>query len=1640
MATNWLRRIVKRITGRDVQRERLARKRRPWLFVEPLEERTLLSTLIRVTTTADVVSATDGVTSLREAVALSNATPDCTISLSAGGGAYHIDPAKGELLITRDTAISGFNDTIQADGPTRVFHVVGNINVAFTDFNVTGGQAVGDGGALLVEGGSPTVSLQEMTFSNNSAVGADGADGNQQTPSGPAGYDGMPGYGGAIYFRGNTGGSLTIENCKFINNVAVGGTGGTATEATGGNGGQGLGGAVYLAQGVPGVGAASLSVQDSTFAGNEARGGIGGDVVSDHPLNIYYSGNGGDAYGGAVTAEGGGVTLTNATFEGNRALGGNGFSQIEFGSTDRNAVLGSATGPGNNGTAYGGAVVNRAGTLTVTGSSFLTNVAAGGRLDLPKPFTGGFGGRSTVHGGNGGSAYGGGIEAGLGNLVVDRSGFLGNMVQGAPGGVGGGSAPVSISSSGDRFIEHDGQNGGDGGVGGGASGAAISAGMLGSDGFVTITQSLFTQNGAIGGDGGGGGNGKPNDNGVGGKGGNGAAGGGATGTLSLRDGGGPYRVSDCLFSDNRLAGGNGGQGGQGGYGTTSPNAIFTGGSGGDGGNGGFAAGGGISVTLVNGPTTVELQRDTITANVIAGGWGGTAGHGADSSEQDAGSGGRGGNGGYVSGAGVSMTGFGLTAIVDHSTIYGNLGLAGDGGNGGSGGSSDYQGGNAGNGGNGGAAQGGGLAVATFRPEDTLTLTSSTIAGNVLEAGGAGRGGNAGSGYLANPNERTLAFSYGGRIKSIGSGAIFLNAGFNPFNPSASVAPSGGGIDAIGDVAIANDPYNPATKAAAASHLVGGGLLGEIGGDVGGGLAGVVTGLELAQFTVGTFGTGILAGASLGLLGADTFLIVGLLSVEAGFVFGLGIGYAIQSGSLEAGFRIAYDQAYQPAVGRYDMATLFFGGTPDTSDNNGPPLHLAGRAGTRGTAGTAQGGGVYVIGLGREDIGRTIVADNRTITVTPDASFDGLSQAAQRDLLNLYVTALQAAPSPVTSSGAIVVLPGGNFDQRVLFEDLTSRPTDPALGGFPFNHIHYDNDDFTQGYAQVVSHGANFIGGTASTAFNQPLDQAGTFASPLALKSVGRLAFNGGPTPTLKLRDDSPARNAGPLLAAAETAQNGYTWAAGTRADIGAWGGAANQAPTPTAAISFDVPQGGSVKITADQILSQMADANGDGLTLTSVDTSALHGAATLSKSGNLVDTATNVLRDSSTGVVNSINYTLAGVSFSGDETFTVVVSDGVATTPVTVTLHVLPLISGVQVGPQTGAATYGDATHTVTFSVAGLRGASGEVSGASYSLSSADLPAVVIAGANFSPASVSSAGSNPIPATTLSLSVPNSLAAGTYSFTVALTAGATSVSGTGTLTVGQRALTITASDQSKTYGDTLGLGSTAFTTSAVAAGVGLVNGDTVTGMTLSSAGTPATANVAGSPYAITADGATGTGLGNYQISYALGRLTVNCRALTVTADNQTKITGEANPTLTASYSGFAPGEWLGVLAGSLTLTTAATAGSAPGTYGITPSGLTSGNYAITFVAGALTVLSYSQASTSLQSQVDTAGLDSGTQNSLDSQLQAAIASFNGGNTKAGVNQLGAFINYVSAQRGKKINAALADALIAYAKRIISVVG
>lgn len=84
--------------------------------------------------------------------------------------------------------------------------------------------------------------------------------------------------------------------------------------------------------------------------------------------------------------------------------------------------------------------------------------------------------------------------------------------------------------------------------------------------------------------------------------------------------------------------------------------------------------------------------------------------------------------------------------------------------------------------------------------------------------------------------------------------------------------------------------------------------------------------------------------------------------------------------------------------------------------------------------------------------------------------------------------------------------------------------------------------------------------------------------------------------------------------------------------------------------------------------------------------------------------------------------------------------------------------------------------------------------------------------------------------------------------------------------------------------------------------------------------------------------------------------TITPAALTVAFVDASKPLGAPLPPLTATLSGFAPGDSLASLTGSLQFLTSATQASPVGVYLVTPSGISSPNYTISFVGGTLTVL------------------------------------------------------------------------------------
>jgi filamentous hemagglutinin family protein len=164
-------------------------------------------------------------------------------------------------------------------------------------------------------------------------------------------------------------------------------------------------------------------------------------------------------------------------------------------------------------------------------------------------------------------------------------------------------------------------------------------------------------------------------------------------------------------------------------------------------------------------------------------------------------------------------------------------------------------------------------------------------------------------------------------------------------------------------------------------------------------------------------------------------------------------------------------------------------------------------------------------------------------------------------------------------------------------------------------------------------------------------------------------------------------------------------------------------------------------------------------------------------------------------------------------------------------------------------------------------------------------------------------------------------------------------------------LTLAAVSATKTYGDDR-TGAMQFTLSGLRPGDSLttaLNGP----VTLASSGAPGAAPVAGSPYAITlAAQASNQG---YNVITNGGTLSILPAALNVVASDASRDPGQPNPPFFATIAGFVLGQTVADLGGALTLTTTATLVSPPGPFAITPAGLTSTNYAISFVPGTLTI-------------------------------------------------------------------------------------
>ncbi|NLR98049.1 filamentous hemagglutinin N-terminal domain-containing protein [Rhizobium sp. P38BS-XIX] len=161
------------------------------------------------------------------------------------------------------------------------------------------------------------------------------------------------------------------------------------------------------------------------------------------------------------------------------------------------------------------------------------------------------------------------------------------------------------------------------------------------------------------------------------------------------------------------------------------------------------------------------------------------------------------------------------------------------------------------------------------------------------------------------------------------------------------------------------------------------------------------------------------------------------------------------------------------------------------------------------------------------------------------------------------------------------------------------------------------------------------------------------------------------------------------------------------------------------------------------------------------------------------------------------------------------------------------------------------------------------------------------------------------------------------------------------LTVTKRAITVAANNVSRAYGDANPL------LTYTVGGAGLVNGDLLSGNLATSANGASNVGIYGIGQGSLAAS------GNYDLAFSGADLTVTRRAITVAANNQSRIYGDANPLLTYTIGG------AGLVNGDLlsgNLATSANGASNVGIYGIGQSSLAaSGNYDLSFTAGNLAV-------------------------------------------------------------------------------------
>ena len=302
-----------------------------------------------------------------------------TTNLNLGAGTY-----TGQVVIDRSLNLTGAgtgNTIIDGQESDRLLFVGFETTPTVSISNLTlqnarhqggsgtdtGGGAAGMGAALFINGG--TVTVDNVTFVNNQAIGGDGGEFSDRFGGGGGGFGGDGGRGGVsnptLGDGGGGGGGFSDNGTSSL--LFIGGNGGNPNGGSGGAGDPGRGGNGDFGGG--GGGGAGSAV-----GGGGGDGGVGGDCGGGGGGGSGGGADGGDGGNGGFGGGGGGRGGGGNANGGNGGFGGGGGGGLGIGGFGG----GNGSNVGGGGAGFGGAIFVRAGSLILTNSTLVGNTATGG--------------------------------------------------------------------------------------------------------------------------------------------------------------------------------------------------------------------------------------------------------------------------------------------------------------------------------------------------------------------------------------------------------------------------------------------------------------------------------------------------------------------------------------------------------------------------------------------------------------------------------------------------------------------------------------------------------------------------------------------------------------------------------------------------------------------------------------------------------------------------------------------------------------------------------------------------------------------------------------------------------------------------------------------------------------------------------------------------------------------------------------------------------------------------------------------------------------------------------------------------------------------------------------------------------------